>query len=41
MKAKIARAVAVALFITTLLLAGAAPYGQPGLSGDTITAVGN
>lgn len=31
MKSKIVRAIAAAIVIATLLLAGTAPYGQPGL----------
>lgn len=38
MKTRIARALAAAAIIATLLLAGAAPFGRPGtLSTDTTT----
>ncbi len=39
MKSKIVRALAAALLIGTLLMAGTAPYGRPGISSvDTISA---
>jgi hypothetical protein len=40
MKSKIARALAAALVIGTLLLAGTAPYGPPGVRSISVFAIG-
>jgi hypothetical protein len=41
MKSKIVRALAAALVIGTLLLAGTAPYGPPGVRGAAVYFAGN
>jgi hypothetical protein len=41
MKTKIVRALAAALVIGTLLLAGTAPYGPPGVRGASTLSTGN
>jgi hypothetical protein len=38
MKSKIVRAVAVALLLGTLLMAGTAPYGRPGIPNAPIAS---
>ncbi|HNP69636.1 MAG TPA: hypothetical protein PLO33_13150 [Kouleothrix sp.] len=40
MKTKIMRAIAAALVIGGLLLAGTAPYGPPGVRGSALTLSG-
>jgi hypothetical protein len=40
MKTKIARALAAALVIGTLLLAGTAPYGPPGVRSISFLSIG-
>jgi hypothetical protein len=40
MRSKIVRALAAALVIGTLLLAGTAPYGPPGVRGSIIYSTG-
>ena len=39
MKSKIIRALAAALVIATLLLAGTAPYGPPGIRGADLVGL--
>lgn len=41
MKKKIVQAVAAALVIGTLLLAGTAPYGPPGVRKTTLISLGS
>jgi hypothetical protein len=40
MKSKIVRALAAALVIGTLLLAGTAPYGAPGVRSISVLSIG-